>query len=612
MNARVEYEFKVSCSYIEIYNERIFDLLDDLSNPDQVRDYKREKVTEVEVASEGDALNVLFTGELARTTATHRLNRKSNRSHSLFTVYIEQRQRSGISERVVHSKLILTDLAGSERLKKTMNAEDGYDPKDEAIRKESMCINQSLTYLEQCVVALGKKGTNYVPYRQSKLTSILKDCLGANCNTLMIACIWGEAEHIEETVSTLRLATRMMRVQNETTVTSSVDPSALIRKQERMIKALKQELLMHDALIERTGVIYDPFTPEQQAGVASMIEQFMEAKEDEEEELLRITNVRQMLEICKQFKRLLAAARAEAELAKEEAHNLAMDGIFPASRGGERIGDIHFAETKIADDYDPKKQSYVGVPEDNRSGFALGVAPPHARPSQIIDYSGGPAIDTSMQVKPVKESSRSPQSPKLFRGTNTALSMDISGSPDKVSSEDPSLLYEAYVTSAGVQIHSAYTEVKNNVKELKSKCKESSAAVNSSKASIDELQRKMEIRKESRIELLRRSGFKAAEAEEIVDEEELSLSRDLKEAKRSYKAAYETLQRQRIALDDASKRAGRLKTELNQGFIAWLDSRTKALDFYPESTDESSDALDNQENFDKMEVQRVLATHPGK
>lgn len=91
----------------------MFDLLDDMAGPDQVRDYKREKVTEVAIASESEALNVLFTGELARTTATHRLNRKSNRSHSLFTVYVEQRQRSGISERVVHSKLVLTDLAGS-------------------------------------------------------------------------------------------------------------------------------------------------------------------------------------------------------------------------------------------------------------------------------------------------------------------------------------------------------------------------------------------------------------------------------------------------------------------------------------------------------------------
>ena len=67
-----------------------------------------------------------------------------------------------------------------------------------------MAINQSLSYLEQCVVALTRKGQSHIPYRQSKLTNILKDCLGANCSTLVFACIWGEDVFLEETVSTLR------------------------------------------------------------------------------------------------------------------------------------------------------------------------------------------------------------------------------------------------------------------------------------------------------------------------------------------------------------------------------------------------------------------------
>jgi kinesin family protein 6/9 len=290
INSRVEFEYRVSCTYMEIYNERIFDLLGDLSNPDQAPDYTiaEEKecrgtfvrgLTEVVVGSEKDALNLLFGGELSRTTATHRLNRRSNRSHSLFTMYVQQRQRSGVSEKIVHSKLHLIDLAGSERLKKTMESADGRTVTDEVTRKESMYINQSLTFLEQCVVALSRKGQTHIPYRQSKLTNILKDCLGANCNTLMIACMWGEAAHLEETVSTLRLASRMMRVQNETSTVETIDADALIKKQERLIKALKQDLLMHDALVERTGVTYDPYTPEQQASVVQMIERYIDASE---------------------------------------------------------------------------------------------------------------------------------------------------------------------------------------------------------------------------------------------------------------------------------------------------------------------------------------------
>merc|ERR1719487_175710 len=111
---------------------------------------------------------------------------------------------------------------------------DSGAPLDETLKKESMYINQSLTYLEQCVVALAKKGSGaHVPYRQTKLTNVLKDSLGGNCNTLMFACIWGESAHLEETISTLRLASRMMRVQNSSATTEVTDPVKMVKKQEK-------------------------------------------------------------------------------------------------------------------------------------------------------------------------------------------------------------------------------------------------------------------------------------------------------------------------------------------------------------------------------------------
>mmetsp|Transcript_24786 Transcript_24786/g.41295 ORF Transcript_24786/g.41295 Transcript_24786/m.41295 type:complete len:375 (+) Transcript_24786:47-1171(+) len=166
INSRIELEFRVSCTYMEIYNEKIFDLLSDLTSPDQATDYTiaEEKdgrgtfvrgLAEVEIKNENDALNLLFSGGLSRTIATHKLNKQSNRSHSLFTLYVQQRQRSGVSERVVHSKLHLVDLAGSERLKKTTDSMEGAG--SDVTRKESMSINRSLTYLEQCVVALARR-----------------------------------------------------------------------------------------------------------------------------------------------------------------------------------------------------------------------------------------------------------------------------------------------------------------------------------------------------------------------------------------------------------------------------------------------------------------------
>ena len=154
VNMRVETAFKITCTYMEIYNEKVFDLLAD-ADAERTADYTiaEEKggkgvfvrgLTEVVVATEQDALNLLFSGELGRTTAQHKLNRQSNRSHSVFTVYVQQQARSGVSERVISSKLNLVDLAGSERLKKTMEMDSGA-PLDETLKKESMYINQSLT-----------------------------------------------------------------------------------------------------------------------------------------------------------------------------------------------------------------------------------------------------------------------------------------------------------------------------------------------------------------------------------------------------------------------------------------------------------------------------------
>ena len=76
------------------------------------------------------------------------------------------------------------------------------------MRAESMFINRSLTYLEQVVVALAAKGRSHTPYRQSKLMHLLKDSLGGNCKTLLIANVYGERHHLEETISTLQVTPR--------------------------------------------------------------------------------------------------------------------------------------------------------------------------------------------------------------------------------------------------------------------------------------------------------------------------------------------------------------------------------------------------------------------
>ena len=115
---------------------------------------------------EEEAISLVMEGNAHRAVAEHKLNRESTRSHCVLTLHVRQSR----GERVLASKLHLVDLAGSERLKKT--ASTG------TTQAEAVHINKSLTFLEQVVLALGKKETAHVPFRQSKLTHLLKACCG--------------------------------------------------------------------------------------------------------------------------------------------------------------------------------------------------------------------------------------------------------------------------------------------------------------------------------------------------------------------------------------------------------------------------------------------------
>lgn len=114
------------------------------------------------------------------------------------------------------------------------------------------------------VIASCDKTREFVPYRQSKLTNLLKDSIGGNSKTYMIANIWPEPAHLEETISTLKFGTRMMKVTNEATVNVHLDSGQLIKKYEKEIRELKQELAMHDTLANRGRITYDNYSPEQQ------------------------------------------------------------------------------------------------------------------------------------------------------------------------------------------------------------------------------------------------------------------------------------------------------------------------------------------------------------
>ena len=167
--------------------------------------------------NEEEALNFLFEGETNRTVSAHSLNKESSRSHCIYTIHLESKSRTESADKDVFSKLHLVDLAGSERIKKSMATGISL--------KEANYINKSLTFLEQVVVSVCDNKRSHIPYRQSKLTNFLKNSIGGNCMTVMIANIYPEPEHLDETISTLKFASRMMKVSNDPHVNLQNDPA---------------------------------------------------------------------------------------------------------------------------------------------------------------------------------------------------------------------------------------------------------------------------------------------------------------------------------------------------------------------------------------------------
>lgn len=155
----------------------------------------------MEVQSVTEALHYLRKGQLARHVASHTMNDRSSRSHTILTLWIETTDAKGT---VLQSKLNLVDLSGSERIQKTGAV--GH------VAREAAYINKSLTSLSMVVTDLRKK-VGHVNYRNSKLTHFLKDGIGGNCRTLLVACAWGDERYLDETISTCRFADDIQKVE---------------------------------------------------------------------------------------------------------------------------------------------------------------------------------------------------------------------------------------------------------------------------------------------------------------------------------------------------------------------------------------------------------------
>ncbi|XP_053488387.1 kinesin-like protein KIF6 isoform X2 [Ictalurus furcatus] len=234
-------------SYLEIYNEVGYDLLDPRHEASNLEDLPKVTIMEdpeqnihlknlslQPSANEEEALNLLFLGDTNRMIAETPMNQASTRSHCIFTIHVCSREPGSATLR--RSKLHLVDLAGSERVGKT-----GVGGQ---ILTEAKYINLSLHYLEQVITALSEKNRSHIPYRNSMMTSVLRDSLGGNCMTTMIAMVSVDKRNVDESISTCRFAQRVAMIKNEALLNEELDPSLMIIRLKKEIQCLKEELAL--------------------------------------------------------------------------------------------------------------------------------------------------------------------------------------------------------------------------------------------------------------------------------------------------------------------------------------------------------------------------------
>uniref|UniRef100_A0A8C5LGW4 Kinesin-like protein n=1 Tax=Jaculus jaculus TaxID=51337 RepID=A0A8C5LGW4_JACJA len=204
-------EYEVSMSYLEIYNEMIRDLLNPALGYLELREDSKgviqvAGITEVSTINAKEIMQLLMKGNRQRTQEPTAANQTSSRSHAVLQVSVRQRSRvKNILQEVRHGRLFMIDLAGSERASQTQNRGQRM--------KEGAHINRSLLALGNCINALSDKGTNkYINYRDSKLTRLLKDSLGGNSRTVMIAHISPASTAFEESRNTLTYAGRAKNI----------------------------------------------------------------------------------------------------------------------------------------------------------------------------------------------------------------------------------------------------------------------------------------------------------------------------------------------------------------------------------------------------------------
>ncbi|NWX40016.1 KIF9 protein, partial [Steatornis caripensis] len=545
----------VRISYLEIYNETLFDLLSPVTShgtgdaqmavADCPQGVYVKGLSIHSVRHEEDALNLLFEARknkyCASSNSEHALNKNSSRSHCIFTIYIESRFRAFSDVKCIHSKINLIDLAGSERLSKT--GSEGQ------VLKEATYINKSLSFLEQIIIALADPKRGHIPFRQSKLTHVLKDSLGGNCNTVLVTNICGEAVHAEETLSSLRFATRMKWITTKPVINETYDREGTVKALEKEIILLKQELAMHDSLANRSLVTYDPLTDIQIAEIKSQVHKYLEGAIDE----IDIVNIRQVQEVFKQFKLIVSQQEHEVEARLRSKYTL--------------IDKNDFAAVAAV----PK---HVLVPLSYHEEVTLVHLFPPVRKEESRSSLSGRDLDGALQSK-----SQLIISAKDLDVTEGATNQDtantdaqLSKSPPVEDCQRPSSppskpeAFEQFKEGCGSEISQIFKENKSILLARKKRSSAVAKKINSIKREMEGIKEALEAQKQERWQ---QGEYVDEKGQIIVDEKEFLLIMKLKDLKEEYRSGYAELQDLKAEIQYCQHLVDQCRNKLISEFEIW-------------------------------------------
>ena len=566
LGGKIEYESKVYISYLEIYNEIIFDLLSPVPANEQKGEINFQEdskgnvvvkgLTKHIVANEEEAFNLLFEGESNRTVSEHQLNKGSTRSHCIFTISVEMKSKVESSEKVLTSKLNFVDLAGSERVKETGSSGLAL--------KEAAYINKSLTFLEQVVVALTDKTKRkeYVPYRQSKLTHILKDAIGGNCRTIMIATIWPEEQFIMDTLSTLNFAKRMKNVVNDLSINIKLDKNAYVKKLNKEIKELKKELLMHNTLANRGKINYDPYTPEEQYIQQQIALKFLNGESED----IEFDSIRQAKELFVQCRILFQKEYNGTKIENETRAEIEKKKSLIESKGDKASTD---------------NEKGVGDFEEKPS-FGIGRAPKDARPIYKLEQTGNvkdQGINTLMKSGSGE-----------FTGTNNINPMEKSGGmntmegkadaevvlenedkgedmedipPEKIPDKNTGFQIYKNENENAKQIEENIINITTDLKKLNHEARTLGEEGNKLKEQIDNIQSVLKTKQQNKLNL-------ADEMTNVIDDEECKLIDQLKDIRKNYKETVEKFKQTKVQINELKNNLDLLKIKYVDSFENWF------------------------------------------